>query len=141
MLWPAEQLRQGGACPGIPECQVLSTKGQKILVHKPRISVGQSEAVSVHPDVAGAVLAPFHTHANCCMVMQSSSLLESVDIPPHTAPGAQAVAYSACVCTWSCSTCGMAQWPGVEKALNQGHRAEERRMSLNSAIKGPHQTA
>lgn len=78
-------LRQGGACLGTPECQVLSTKGQKIPVNRQRMSVGQARAVSVLPDVSGAVRSTLHFHANHCMFMHISLLLDSVEIPPCTA--------------------------------------------------------
>lgn len=33
------------------------------------------------------------------------------------------------------------QWPGAEEALNQGHGAEETKMSFNSATNDPHWAA
>lgn len=76
-------LRQGGAFLGTPECQVLSTKGQKIPVHRQRMSVGQARAVSVLPDVSGAVRSTLHFHANHCMFMHISLLLECRDPTMH----------------------------------------------------------
>lgn len=44
-------------------------------------------------------------------------------------------------CAWRCTANGMGQWSGAKAALNQGYRALEIQLSLNSVRKDPQQTA